>query len=269
MVCMYRIVLPLCLLLLLPACKDLFQYSPYQANMEQSNLLQAQKEALAKTSTASFTPFSFAIFSDTHDEYHLFSEAIEQTNRDSDVQFVVHAGDLTNFGLLKEYNWAMDTLSSSRAPYLTVIGNHDALGNGKVIYRRMLGEYNYSVVYRNVKLIFLNNNDWEFDNLAPDNDWLAQELSDSSLYQHVIVVCHIYPFYDRFTTEEQSAFRRLVKDNFVSLVVSGHGHNYSYTTEILSNGGTIGYLVAGATPRGSFNRVIVGPSGVDLVRVSF
>ena len=59
-------------------------------------------------------------------------------------------------------------------PYLTVIGNHDYLSNGEVIYKQMFGDYNYSFEFNKNKFILFDDIIIESNN-NPDFNWLSMQ----------------------------------------------------------------------------------------------
>jgi 3',5'-cyclic AMP phosphodiesterase CpdA len=58
--------------------------------------------------------------------------------------FVIHGGDISDFGLTKEFLWMRDIMNGLKAPYVVIIGNHGCLANGTEIYRKIFGEENFS-----------------------------------------------------------------------------------------------------------------------------
>ena len=56
---------------------------------------------------------------------------MRHANGRDDIDFVIHGGDYTEFGVTKEFEWAVERLNQLRVPYVGLIGNHDILGNGQ------------------------------------------------------------------------------------------------------------------------------------------
>ena len=52
----------------------------------------------------------------------------------------IHGGDYTEFGMTKEFEWAVERLNQLRVPYAGLIGNHDILGNGHEVYAELFGD---------------------------------------------------------------------------------------------------------------------------------
>ena len=68
----------------------------------------------------------------TYDETEAF---VYHANGRDDIDFVIHGGDYTEFGMTKEFGWAVERLNQLRVPYAGLIGNHDTLGNGHEVLR--------------------------------------------------------------------------------------------------------------------------------------
>lgn len=94
---------------------------------------------------------------DSHQALEELSEVVDAVNA-HDLAFVLHLGDMTDAGLRQEYRWTLDELKRLRRPFLTAIGNHDALSNGKDVYRRSFGAYDYRFTYGDVRFVVPNTN---------------------------------------------------------------------------------------------------------------
>lgn len=268
-----RAVLPTLVVLLglaLSACDNPIQFSPLAIETNPRELTQRNLDLLAARSQVAFVPFKFAVISDSHSQLAELDSAISAINRHDDLAFLLHAGDMSDAGLLQEYEWSIEILERLRIPYLTTIGNHDAINNGKENYRALFGPYDYSFVFNQVKFVVLNDNDWEFDNQVPRFDWLETQLAEYFIYRHQLVLSHVPPDdTDRFTSTEITMFHDILKDNFTSLFINGHNHGFSYREEILSNGLPIGFLTTGAVEKDHYIIVTVEADRTTFERMSF
>ena len=84
-----------------------------------------------------------------------FDTAIERING-SDVDFVIHTGDLVNRGYLREYEEAIRQFSRLKKPIIYVPGNHDGKNVGLKLFETLIGPLkgvkegeNYVVIYLN------------------------------------------------------------------------------------------------------------------------
>lgn len=209
---------------------DKFDYSPYEIRLsdDMRDLNKKQINRIYEQYISPADTFSFVVTSDTQGFYAHNEALIEHINQQKGVKFVLHNGDITDFGLLKEHQWIHTSFKKLKVPYVTVIGNHDATGNGKALYQAMYGEFDFSFVAANCKFIFLNTNHWEFDGKVPDLDWLEQQLVGSEQFRQVFVLSHIQPIDGAFGIDKIDRYKELLRKYNVSLSVHGHGHNFQF-----------------------------------------
>lgn len=218
--------------LLLSGC-DKFDYSPYEVRLPEEmrglnskHIGRIQAQNISNTDT-----LRFVVTSDTQGFYAQNEALVRHINQQPEIDFVLHNGDITDFGLLKEHELIHESFKKLKAPYVTVIGNHDALSNGKTLYKAMYGEFNFSFVVANRKFIFLNTNNWEFDGKAPDLEWLEKELQNTAIYQNTFVMSHIPPNSEAFGIEKIAPYKALLRKYNVSLSLHGHGHGFDYSRD--------------------------------------
>lgn len=255
--------------ILLTGCQEYFDYSPYGIESSQYHLTAINTSRIESSSLPYFEPFKFAVAADTHAYYDEMKTFVQVINSRNDLEFLLIAGDLTDYGMQEEYQWMIEILGSLKLPYLTVIGNHDALNNGKENYQAYFGEFDYSFTFNQVKFVALNSNSWEFGDTVPRLDWLNKELSSYYLYQHQIVLTHILPYNTRFTPEFSQVYKTIITDNFVSLTAGGHDHLHFFWEETLTNGQTSTFLVTGTLKDRSYVVVTVNADRVSFERVVF
>lgn len=256
---------------LLTACRDLFQFSPYEIRLgaSVSQLTEKNLSLLAQKSSPVFTPFRFAVLADTHEFRDEVDDVVESINRDPTIMFVVVLGDITNDGLRKEYLWINELFSELRVPYLVVIGNHDALTNGKELYKSMFGVYNYAFAFNNVWFVLFNDNNWEFDNNVPDFVWLEQQLAAGGAHQHRIMGSHIGPKTRRFSAEQLQRIEGFMDSYDVGLYMFGHDHSH-HITEYQAESGHITLLLNnGSALKPRYTVVNVSETEITFERVKY
>ena len=169
--------------------------------------------------------FKFAFVTDNHYHYSNLRAVIEDINRKPDILFVFFGGDIADQALLKEYEIFYTTMEKLNKPYLTVIGNHDYLSNGEIIYKQMFGDYNYTFEFNQNKFIIFDDIVWE-SNTPLDFNWLSNQLSNNISNKQVFVIAHIPPFSDQFDSNMEQTYKTLMSDNNVQLSIHGHIHSY-------------------------------------------
>lgn len=107
-------------------------------------------ECLVKTEKGTKERKRIVIISDTHitrhgTEFnlHAFNEGIKKVNKIKDVSIYLHLGDLTHGGTFLDYEHALVQMNkfhpASDAPLHYVIGNHDALNVGYLLFEEIIG----------------------------------------------------------------------------------------------------------------------------------
>ena len=97
---------------------------------------------------------TIAFTGDTHRFYDETEWFVNKVNTNRSVDFVIHVGDIADFGLPKQYLWGNSFLLKLQFPYFVVIGNHDLVGNGLTSYNEMFGLLNFSFIYSRIKFVF-------------------------------------------------------------------------------------------------------------------
>jgi len=241
-------------------CTSKFDYSPFDANVNLSELnTNIQKSIIAMDSINSDT-VKFAVISDTHLEYDALRDAIATINKQVGLSFVLCCGDITYRGTANEFEWYWDKAKNSKYPIMTVIGNHDCLANGKAIYNRMFGPSNSSFQTGKYNFIMFDDVVWENDNKSPDFKWLNQALSEKNnniLFTHIPVWC---PEVSKYKQQYDS----VLNNNKLLMVISGHTHHNedSVINEVPH------YVIADISKR-QFALVSLANSSVTLKRVSY
>ena len=214
---------------LLLACEDMFDYSPYAIDFSDENRNVNQRNIEKLHARENDDTISIAFTSDTHrffDETELFVSAV---NKNKAIDFVIHVGDIADFGLPKQYLWANSYLLKLNFPYFVVIGNHDLVGNGSQAYLEMFGVLNYSFIYNSIKFVFINTNSREFkySGDVPDIQWLDNQLQPNFDFTMAVVVFHVQPTDADFDASLEEDFHNsLSRYNNVLFTVHGHSHGH-------------------------------------------
>lgn len=208
---------------------DMLESSPYDVRITGEKHLTGKNIALIEQRTSSKSRIRFAMISDTQRGYDETLDAVDAINHLDGIDFVLHGGDLTEYGATKEFLWQRDILNKLKVPYVCVIGNHDCVATGVESYQSLFGNLNFSFVAGNVKFLCLNTNALEFDHstAVPDMNFIKGELySLDKNVEKTVVLMHAGPFSEQFNNNIAAEFHYLLKQ-FPNLqfCVYGHGHH--------------------------------------------
>ncbi|MCE7064858.1 metallophosphoesterase [Dyadobacter sp. CY326] len=237
--------------LMLAACEGIFQYNPNQVifkdderNLNQKNIERIQARPLTDT-------VKFILMGDTQRWYDETDAFVKSANSQKDVAFVLHAGDISDFGLSQEFKWVNEIMVKLNCPYLTVIGNHDLVANGPAAYRKIYGPMDYSFDYGNNKFIFINTNSREyvFNGTVPNLGWLETQLANNPEKKNAIVIAHIPPFDGDFDPKLQDGYAKLLADDD-NVKFSLYGHQHTFRDGEFYEDGVHYYLTTSTGERG-------------------
>jgi predicted phosphodiesterase len=213
----------LALAVLLVSCDKLTDFSPYDANTTHSDInIRSVSEIIAQQWPGD--SITFVAISDTHTNYADFRAAVSTINEMDGISFVMVLGDVTNWGLFKEFDDYYHLASRLDVPFITLIGNHDYLSNGKTIYNKMFGPTNFYFDIGNYRMVIFDNIVWENGNRQPDFEWLSQTLAAPE--EMTSVACyHIHPQDSQLENGYSGKMKEIIEDNPVILSIFGHGHD--------------------------------------------
>ena len=168
---------------------------------------------------------TIAFTSDPHFYYGDLADVVSHMNNDPEIDAVIIPGDVADQGLLTEFIWYNDVISKLDRPYITLIGNHDHLSNGRQIYERMFGPRNFTVDVHDHRFIFFDDTVWESDEV-PDLAWLAQALAFAG-ERIPVLITHIPTYTDQLEDEFGGEMHAMLVQHGAPLVVHGHIHSFS------------------------------------------
>jgi len=213
------------------ACDDLFEYHPYDTQFSGRDNINAENMALIEAACAAKDTLRVAVMSDTQGWLDETEDLCELLNARGDVDFVVHCGDLTDFGDTEEFVWQRDVLEKLEMPYVALIGNHDCLGTGEDVYRAMFGDVNFAFVAGRTKFVCLNTNALEYDyaDSIPNFAFLrAERTADAGAFDQTVVCMHALPGSEQFNNNVGEYFEQEIGQYPRPLfAVGGHDHHVS------------------------------------------
>lgn len=148
----------------------------------------------------------FVLSGDSQRAYDDLVPFVKTVNNIKGLDFLVLNGDITDFGLLMEFDRVNKILARLNVPYIGIIGNHDLMANGLEIYKRSYSyELDFSFIYGGVKFICHNTNsrEYNFNGKVPNLNWLKKELEPVEGVNAFIAIAHVPPTSNDF---DQSLF---------------------------------------------------------------
>ncbi|NIJ54170.1 metallophosphoesterase family protein [Dyadobacter arcticus] len=258
-----------CLATLTLSCDSFILYNPNEINLDRDernlsemNIKKIQAIPLRDT-------LKFILMGDTQRWYDESADFVKSANSQKDIAFVLHAGDISDFGINQEFKWVNEIMVKLNSPYLTVIGNHDIVANGPISYRKMYGSLDYSFDYGNHRFVFINTNsrEYAFDGTVPNLSWLKSQLSNNPENKNIIVIGHVPPFDGDFDKKLEKDFSDLLGSN-PNVKMSLYGHKHSFNNGEFYNDGVHYYVTTSMGARGYWV-VRVWKDGYYLEKIEF
>jgi predicted phosphodiesterase len=224
---MFRYLFPIVLLLACTGCNDVFDITPYDtpSGSDPAGLTKRNINGWKERSAGFEGPITIALTSDPHYYYGDLADVIDRVNLDPSVEVVIVPGDLTDQGLLGEFELFTNVMARCQHPWIATIGNHDHLSNGRQIYEQMFGPRNFHVDLRGHRFIFFDNTVWESD-MPPDLGWLQQTLASSGDLKPVLIA-HIPKHDAQLENGYGSSIVQLLEQYGSKLFLAGHVHGFS------------------------------------------
>jgi 3',5'-cyclic AMP phosphodiesterase CpdA len=187
--------------------------------------------------TAHAFAWSFAVCGDSREDKDGIFPQILSAVDNSDMEFLLHTGDMVNKDTPREWDRFRETTASFRKPLRVVVGNHEIYGGGtqgKFAERFGLPGASWSFDHKDAHFAIVDNAGGTFtDNTL---SWLDRDLASHPIgtggITTLIVAMHIPPAPEgvrphgtRYDYEERSAMLLAVlKRHGVSAVLSSHEH---------------------------------------------
>ncbi len=241
----------LLLLITLTSC-DLIDYHPYDGRISDKKDKDINATNIARIENACMNKdtIRFVFTGDTQRWYDETDDFVKHVNQQDSIDFVIHGGDLTDFGIKKEYLLQHSILSKLNVPYIALIGNHDIIGKGDLVYEDLYGDENFS--FRaggspsnggNIRFICLNTNALEYDysTPVPNFTFIKEQLKETTEEdKRTVFVMHVPPGSDQFNNNVSDIFQEKIRE-FPSPLFCLHAHEHSFKARDLFNDGIIYY----------------------------
>ncbi|MDB5196845.1 MAG: hypothetical protein JWP88_1216 [Flaviaesturariibacter sp.] len=228
---------------LLLSCKKMIQYSPLEVRLEEADKKLNAKNIARIEAIPQQDTLRFVVIGDSQGFYDETNDFVDVLNRRNDIDFVVLAGDIVEYGDSREFKWMSQSLRKLTVPFIGVIGNHDMVANARQVYKEMFGAENFAFQCNGSQFVCLNTNGFmtNYDGTVPNLSWLRQQLQSDEAYKNTFVVSHIPPFAGGFGWDKEKEYAAILADNPTTRL-SIHGHIHEYGVSRPYNDG-IEYLV--------------------------
>lgn len=212
----------------------------------------------------------FAVLSDTQRWYDETQEVVHAINARDDIDFVIHGGDMADWGMRSEFERQRDILLQLDVPFVALLGNHDCLATGDLVYRKIFGEPHFAFTAGDVRFVAVNTNMLEFRSVdpVPDFDFLERELTNYPAdARRTIALMHAPPCSEQlFGAKADRLHAQLV--GFPNLLVAIHGHGHRYAiTEPYSDG--VVYIQADCIEQRNYLIFTIDKSGYSHEQVYY
>jgi len=246
------------------------EFSPNQKFNDNTATDVNAKEIRTLASKASGSPIRIAVSGDTQRKYNESKLFVEHINSRNDIDFVVLNGDVSDFGLLLEFDGIYKIYSGLKVPFITVIGNHDQVANGYDIFQRMFGQTNFTFNYAGVKFVCHDSNSREhnFDGLIPDISWLKQNLKLDLNTQHIVALSHVPPTDGDFDPELRNNYEDLM-NNTPGMLASIHSHQHSPDVIYRQDGKGIPFIITNAIVNRAYTIIDISNEQLTAQAVNF
>lgn len=214
--------------MLVVAC-DLIDYHPYDTRIEGKHHINEQNIGRIEAATAGKTTVRFVLISDTQRWYDETKAAVRSINARNDIDFVLHCGDISDFGVTREFEVQRDILEGLSVPYVVLLGNHDCLGTGADAYRYIFGNPDFAFNAGDTHFLCINSNAFEYDYSVdiPNFGFIRNDLG--SLPENVrrsVVAMHAQPTSEQFNNNVSQLFEyEIRKYPGLQFCMCGHGHH--------------------------------------------
>lgn len=223
-------------IILLSGC-NLIDVHPYDTDIDGAVDINARNIVRIEESCQGRESLRIAVISDTQRWYDETEAEVNSINARGDIDFVIHCGDLTDFSVTKEFEWMRRELEKFNVPYVVLLGNHDCLGDGLDVFRKMYGKENFSFTAGDTHFVCLNTNGLEFNSAesVPDFQFIANDRNNvPDNVRRTVVAMHAKPYSDQFTGNVAELFHQEIK-KYPGLQFCLCGHYHSMAIEYLFN----------------------------------
>lgn len=249
---------------------EMIDYHPYDVRISGPTDINRRNMARIEEACREKTTLRIAVMGDSQRWYDETEDFVDDVNRRGDVDFVIHGGDTSDFGVTDEFMWQRDILEKLQMPYVVLIGNHDCLGTGEEAYRTIFGEPDFAFIAGRVKFVCLNTNAIEYDysKPIPDITFLEEQIADrADEYDRTVVSMHVRPKCAEFNNNLATFFQQTIRQ-FPGLLFCTAAHEHKMFEQDVFGDGVM-YYMSDCMKRRSYYLFTITPDGYEYEAIYF
>lgn len=249
---------------------EVIDYHPYDVHISGETNVNARNIEQIETNCKGKTTIRFVTMGDSQRWYDETEDFVNEINKRDDIDFVIHGGDMSDFGLTNEFLMQRDIMNGLKVPYVVLIGNHDCLGTGEETYKAVFGATNFSFIAGNVKFVCLNTNALEYDysEPVPDFNFMEQEMeSRKGEFEKTVISMHAHPLADVFNNNVAKVFEhQVLQYPGIQFCTAAHDHGFA-DIEYFEDG--MHYIISDCMKHRSYIVFTITPDNYEYELVEF
>ncbi len=216
------------------------------------------------------TTIKIAVSGDTQRSYQQSEDFVDLINTRKDIDFVMLNGDISDFGLLLEFDGIYKIYNELKVPFISVIGNHDLVANGSDVYKRMFGDLNFTFNYAGIKFVChdTNGREYDFNGSTPNMQWLRNNLKLETGVNKLIAFSHVPPTDGDFDPKLSVPYQDLLNQT-PGLIASIHSHQHQPQIIQYQNGQGIPFIITNAIVKRAFTLITITNGQIATEEINF
>lgn len=246
------------------------EYSPNQKFNRSTATAVNNREISELPSKPAGATIKIAVSGDTQRSYKQADDFVSLINARKDIDFVVLNGDISDFGLLLEFDGIYKIYDRLNVPFISVIGNHDLVANGSDVYKRMFGDLNFTFKYAGIKFVChdTNGREYDFNGSTPNMQWLRNNLKLEAGTDRFLALSHIPPTDSDFDPKLTVPYQDLLNQT-PGVIASIHSHQHQPQITRFQNGKGIPFIITNAIVKRAFTLITITNEQIAAEEINF
>lgn len=246
------------------------EYSPNQKFNRNTPTSVNAREIKELPNKPAGSTLKIAVSGDTQRSYQQSEDFVNLINARKDIDFVLLNGDISDFGLLLEFNGIYNIYNQLNVPFISVIGNHDLVANGSDVYKRMFGDLNFTFNYAGIKFVChdTNGREYDFNGSTPNMQWLQRNLTLETGVDNLIAFSHVPPMDGDFDPKLSTTYQDLLNQT-PGLIASIHSHQHQPQIIQYQNGKGIPFIITNAIVKRAFTLITITNGQITTSEINF